>query len=300
MKKKLVSFGAFGAAGLIAVMALGAAGCKKKDPAGADGGPGVTGEPVVSPLSGSFEGKIVVHVEGKRSETGPFDMDVTLKKDNVRIDVPKELDRDKKLGGGKAWGVFRAGEKKGFFAMEASKQAYTIDFDAAGDDLKKSLPMPPRGGGAGKPATPPPSIKRTGQKAVVAGIPCEEWEVKQDRDRALVCMAEESASWFKMPTKALPDELGFAAEMIDGKHFPLRVVAFKGEGQEAKIEVKAIEKKTVADSEFQVPAGYTQIDVVQMLKGLGGMGAMGAGGAPPGMMVPGAMPPGKVPTKPKK
>ena len=295
--KKLVSFGAFG---LMAVVSLGAVGCKKKDAAGADGGPSVTGEPVVSPLSGSFEGKIVVHVEGKRSETGPFDMDVTLKKDNVRIDVPKELDRDKKLGGGKAWGVFRAGEKKGFFAMEASKQAYTVDFDAAAEDLKKAMPMPPRGGGAGKPATPPPSIKRTGQKSVVAGIPCEEWEVKQDRDRALVCMAEESASWFKLPTKALPDDLGFAAEMIDGKHFPLRVVAFKGEGQEAKIEVKAIEKKTVADSELQVPAAYTQIDVVQMLKGLGGMGAMGAGGAPPGMMVPGAMPPGKVPTKPKK
>lgn len=297
--KKLVSFGAFG---LMALASLGSVGCKKKDPAGADGG--VTGEPVVSPLSGSFEGKIVVHVEGKRSETGPFDMDVTLKKDNVRIDVPKELDRDKKLGGGKSWAVFRAGEKKGFFAMEASKQAYTVDFDAAAEDLKKAVPIPPRGGGAGKPATPPPSIKRTGQKSVVAGIPCEEWEVKQDRDRALVCMAEESASWFKLPTKALPDDLGFAAEMIDGKHFPLRVVAFKGEGQEAKIEVKAIEKKTVADTEFQVPAGYTQIDVVQMLKGLGGMGAMGAGGPaggpPPGVMVPGAMPPGKVPTKPKK
>jgi hypothetical protein len=174
--------------------------------------------------------------------------------------------------------------------------------DAAAEDLKKAMPMSPRGGGAGKPATPPPSIKRTGQKSVVAGIPCEEWEVKQDRDRALVCMAEESASWFKLPTKALPDDLGFAAEMIDGKHFPLRVVAFKGEGQEAKIEVKAIEKKTVADTEFQVPAGYAQIDVVQMLKSFGGMGASGA---PPGMMVPGAMPPGamppgKVPTKPKK
>ncbi len=298
--KKLVSFGAFG---LMALASLGSVGCKKKDPAGADGGSSVTGEPVVSPLSGSFEGKIVVHVEGKHSETGPFDMDVTLKKDNVRIDVPKELANDKKLGGGKGWGVFRAGEKKGFFAMEASKQAYTIDFDAAGDDIKK-LPQTQRGAGAGKAATPPPSIKRTGQKAVVAGIPCEEWEVKQDRERALVCMAEESASWLKVPTKALPDELGFAAEMIDGKHFPLRAVAFKGEGQEAKIEVKSIEKKTVADTEFQVPAGYTQIDVVQMLKDLGGMGAMGAGGPaggpPPGVMVPGAMPPGKVPTKPKK
>ena len=41
-------------------------------------------------------------------------------------------------------------------------------------------------------------------------------------ERAVVCMAEESASWLKFPTKALPDDLGFAAELLTGR---IRAVA---------------------------------------------------------------------------
>lgn len=268
-----------------------ASGCKKDEAKGGEAGAAsaavVAEEKLTSPLSGTFEGKILLHVDGKKAETGPFDLECELKNDSLRMDVPKELlDKEKRLGT-KAWGVFRASDKKGFFAMDPSKQAYTVDFDAAGDDIKKSVPH------AGPPGSTVPSkatVKRTGKKDTVDNIPCEEWEVQEGESRALVCMATESAGWFKIPTKVLPDDLALAAELLDGKHFPLRVIGFEKGVESGRLEIKKIEKKPIPDSDFQIPAGYTQIDVVQMLKGLGGLAG------PPGAGAGSAMPR----VKPKK
>jgi hypothetical protein len=269
----------------IVVVSTGALGCSKKDGAGDP----ASESKVASPLGGSFEGVISVHVAGKKAEGGPVDFDCALKKDSLRIEVPKSvLAKDEKLGT-RAWAVFRASDKKGFFAMETSKVAYTVDFDAAGDELKKAVPH------AGPPGMAPSkaAVKRTGKKDTVAGIPCDEWEVAEGNDRALVCMAEESASWLKVPTKALPDDLALTAELLDGKHFPLRVVAFEKGAESGRIEVTKIEKKSIPDADVQVPATYQQIDVMTFLKS--GMGdLMGAGGAPPR-----GAPPGVAPIKPK-
>lgn len=261
-------------------------GCSKKDDAATSEGK------VPSPLGGSFEGTIRVHVAGKKAESGPVDFDCTLKKDSLRIEVPKAvLEKDEKLGA-RAWAVFRASDKKGFFAMETSKMAYTVDFDAAGDELKKAVPH------AGPPTAGPvkAAVKRTGKKDTVAGIACDEWEVAEGNDRALVCMAEESASWLKVPTKALPDDLALTAELLDGKHFPLRVVAFEKGAESGRIEVTKIEKKSIPDADFQVPQGYQQIDVMTFLKGSMGdlMGPSGSAERPPASAPPVAKP------KPKK
>lgn len=269
---------------------LSATGCTKKDDAAnASASPEAK---VASPLSGTFEGKITLHVDGKKSETGPFDLECEMKNDSLRIDAPKEVIAKESRLGNKAWAVFRASDKKGFVAMDPSKQAYTVDFDAAGDDLKKAVP---RGGAGAAPGMAPASkatVKRTGKKDTVANISCEEWEVLDGQSRALVCMAEESAGWLKFPTKVLPDDLALAANLLDGKHFPLRVIGFDKEIESGRVEVKKIEKKPIPDADFQVPAGYTQIDVVQMIKGFSGIG--GAPGVPhgPHLGAPGAMPPG--------
>ncbi len=253
----------------LTALALGAAasGCKGKT------------EAVTSPLGGSFEGAITVRVD-PHSERAPFDVELRLKQDNVRLDLPGLGESGMPLG--KTWGVFRAGEKKGFFALEAAKQAYTLDLDAAGDDVKRGLPARGRPELPRGQAGPTASVKRTGQKATIAGIPCEDWELRSGGERALVCVAEESASWLKFPTKALPDDLGFAAELLDGKHFPVRVIAFDGARETSRIEITKLDKRPIPDADFQVPAGYATIDVAQMLK----LGAL-TGGAPramPGMI----------------
>ena len=246
-----------------------AAGCKKK-----------TDTP--SPLSGVFEGTLSVRFDSKSGEP-PLDLDITLKRDNVRVELPSSLTAGA-LGGGKAWGVFRAGEKKGFVAIAATKQAYVLDLEAAGDDLKKAVPAA-RGGLPGLPRTPrgASNVKRTGQKSTVAGVPCEDWELHHDGERALVCGADESASWLKLPSLALPDDIAVASELLDGKHFPLRVIAYEGTREASRIEVTKLLQRAVPDTDFQVPAGFTSIDVQQMLK----VGAPGGPAAMPGLLPPG-------------
>jgi len=68
-------------------VASGLFGCSKKDAATDPVGEAK----VASPLSGSFEGTISVHVAGKKAESGPVDFDCTLKKDSLRIEVPKAV-----------------------------------------------------------------------------------------------------------------------------------------------------------------------------------------------------------------
>jgi len=267
-------------------------GCSKKDEgnaAPAASAPIAT-EKLTSPLSGTFEGTILLHVDGKKSETGPFDISCSMKNDALRLDIPKKLlDLEKRMGD-KAWAVFRAGDKKAFFASEPSKTVYTVDFDAAGDEIKKSIP--PHGGAPGA-APSKATVKRTGKKDTVANIACEEWEVAEGDDKALVCVASENAGWLKFPTKALPDDLALAAELLDGKHFPLRVIGFSKGEESGRMEVKKIEKKALPDGDFQVPQGFQTIDVMQMFKAFGGAAGAPAKGAPAGL-------PGKPETKPKK
>lgn len=267
--------------------------CSKKDDAATAPGSSapIATDKLVSPLSGTFEGTILVHVDGKGSETGPFDILCSVKNDALRLDFPKKLlDVEKRIGN-KAWAVFRAGDKKGFFAMEPAKIAYTIDFDAASEDIKHAVPLP------GPPGMAAPNtkatVKRTGKKDVVASIACEEWEVVEADKRAVLCMAEESAGWLKFPTKALPDELALAAEVLDGKHFPLRAIGFAKGEESGRVEIKKIEKKPVPDADFQLPPGFKATDVMELFKSLGGAARPGAEG-PPGAGMPVSKP------KPKK
>jgi hypothetical protein len=87
-----------------------------------------------------------------------------------------------------------------------------------------------------------------------------------------VCVASEGASWFQLPALGLPSEHAWAAELLDGKHFPLRLVDFGADGKEkARIEVTKIDKKTLQASKFEVPAGYKVMDLSQLMQGIPGM-----------------------------
>jgi hypothetical protein len=74
------------------------------------------------------------------------------------------------------------------------------------------------------------------------------------------------------------------AELVDGNHFPLRFVGYHKDGttEDSRVEVTKIDKKSLQDSQFQVPPGYNVMDLEKMFAGMPGM--------PPGMMPPGMMP----------
>jgi hypothetical protein len=92
----------------------------------------------------------------------------------------------------------------------------------------------------------------------------------------------------------VPTESLWMADLLDGKHFPLRFVGYGADGktETGRVEVTKVDKKTLPATDFTYPPTYAVIDIQQMLRGLGAMGGMpGVAGVPGGMPgMPGGFP----------
>jgi hypothetical protein len=253
-------------------------------------------------LSG-FEGEIALTAKGKGLKAKePVNIVIDVKGDKIRADVPQGIEGADKLG--KSYGIFDAPGKKLYFVMDPQKQVIVIDLNKSGEQLKGMTPSAPHhagGGGGSAPPSNPPKITKTGKTDTVAGYSCEVWEIEsqdaKDKGKAQICIAEQGVSWFHIPMTGLPAEYSFMSEMLDGKHFPLRFVAFDATGaEEGRVEITKIEKKTMDASLFVPPAGYPQMDLAQMFGGaMGGPPGMGGPGMRPGLP-PGSLPHGGAPT----
>ncbi len=271
---------------------------KSKEKAGAGGAASSASAaptPNLNAMLKGFEGEIGMHLESKGEK--PVDLAVSLKKDRVRMDVPEGMKGTELLGGSKGYLLLHAPEKKLYFVSDTQKKVIFIDLDTIGEKTKALTGGAgmPGSGAAGAPTMPnTTSITRTGKTARVAGIDCEEWEIKDKNrptDTGTLCLAEESTSWLKLPLRALPDAYGFTTQIMDGNHFPLRYVGMSGPTQTVRAEATKIEKKALADAVFDVPKGYEMVDLIQMFTQM----RLAIPGGMPGM--PGVPPP-KQPRKP--
>ena len=281
------------------VFSLGA--CSKKEaPSGAPAGegkaaPAASGGLGLAFLNG-FEGEIGLLFKDASKGSKPTPPLALMIKDNkLRIELPPDVAASN--GMGKGYAVINTPEKKLYAVLEDKKQVVLIDLDKAGEQLKTFSSGADPGARARKeaPSSPPPKVTKTGQKDTVAGYACEIWDVVPDTgEKMSVCVANEGASWFRLPLTGIPTEHAWALELLDGKHFPLRGVAYDKTGAEkGRIEVTKIDKKALAATLFDIPQGYKVVDLQQMLMALGGMA-----GAPVmmGKMPPG-MPPGMMPSQ---
>lgn len=274
------------------VLVVAASGCSKVSAllgkGGADGGasasagtstlPGATGGGGPLAFLNGFEGEIDVTAKGKLAENGksqaPIAVPLLLKDGKIRADVPANLSEQQ----GHIFGVYDGPGKKITIVMDQQKQAIVIDLNKTGEQLSQfSKPKLPSGHGSSAPSKPPPKVEKTGKNDTVAGYKCEIWRITdtEDGSKAEVCVASEGASWFSIPMTGAPAEFAWMSELMDGKHFPLRFVAFDKAGAETgRVEVSKIDKKTEAANQFEVPAGYKVTTLEDMFRG-------GAGGVPP-------------------
>jgi hypothetical protein len=245
----------------------------------------------VDAILSDFEGAATVSVKSKQ-ET--MSLAIQVKKGMVRFDLPPDLAKQAELSGS-AYAIVNASEGKLSGVVDERKMIIEVDFKKLEEQIKAMAPKPPgkAPGSAPAPTEPPPKITKTGRMDKVAGFGCEDWQVvTSEGDKATVCVAGAGTSWLNIPALSLPKEAQWAAELLDGKHFPLRLIAFNKAGtEEARIELTKLEKKALPESLFQVPQGYQRIDLQQFMQGMMGMAAMGMPGGPG--MPPGAgMPPG--------
>jgi hypothetical protein len=271
---------------LAASVALATFGCKKHDPADADGGAtgggDNSGAAALSALLGGFEGEIDAFVKENKPGQTPTPFALFVKTGKLRFDVPEKLVGNKgaSLLGPKAYVIFDSAAKKIYVVSDAQKQVLVLDLTKTGEQLKGvgggGTPHP----GGGAPQGPATKLTKTGKWDTVAGYKCENWDITSDHHEGTVCVAQEGVSWFSIPMTGIPTEHLWMTELLDGKHFPLRFVSYAKDGstEETRLEVTKIDKKTLPASEFEYPPNYKVVDLGQMLAGLGAM--PGAGGMP--------------------
>lgn len=200
---------------------------------------------------GPFEGAITMNNTSgdKPSKTMTYEVKGT----KMRFDAPEE--RGPMSGG---YVIFDTTAKKMTVVNDAKKTAMVMDVGAMG---ATPAGMPPAG--------PKPTVEKTGKTDTVAGYSCDVWKVTEaSGEKTEACVAK------GISFPAFGRHAGWMSSLEDG--FPLRAISYDSAGKEkSKMEVTKIDKKSIDDSQFQVPAGYTTQDMASMMRGLGGMGVGG-------------------------
>jgi len=245
---------------------------------GSGGGAAAAKKDDAVPSFAGFEGEIDLSARAKSKPT-PVAFNLLVKNEIVRLDLPSDLisspDVSGFTGGGKVYGILRAAEKKLIVVLDGKQQAITIDLDQAADKAKSFRHGAPGGHGpkgAPEPSTEPPKVVKTGKMETVAGYSCEDWDVlSADKSKLSVCVADKGASFFHLPLTGIPTESAWALELMDGNHFPMKGVGFERDGSESgRIEITKLDKRTLDAAQFEVPAGYKQVTLDEILGGLGG------------------------------
>jgi hypothetical protein len=266
----------FGLAGAVSTF-----GCNKAAPSAAADAQAAAPAPAVADAAAAapptlaflngFEGEIDGTVKEAKPNAQPMPISLFVKGDKFRIDLPEQLARNSGSPmGAPSYVVVDSGQKKLYMVLDAAKQVMFLDLNKAQDMMKSfgGRPGPAGHGDAG-----PPKVTKTGRFETVAGYRCEDWDVATEHRESTVCVANEGGSWFSIPFGSPSPETSWMAELLDGKHFPLRAIQYDKDGttETSRLEVTKIEKKALPDDEFQFPAGYAQVDLGKMLQGIAGM-----------------------------
>lgn len=244
--------------------------------AGDEGGGAALSAASLAFLNG-FEGQI----DGFAKDDKPGGQNIAgsllIKNGKIRFEIPEQLAKGAAGSpfGNKGYVIVDTAGKKLFIVSDAEKQAIELDLNNAGKMVPPAAPGP--GGHGSAPQGAPPKITKTGKTDTVAGYKCEYWDIASDHKEGTVCMADEGASWLSLPLTGIPTERAWMLELLDGKHFPLRFIGYGKDGttEENRVEVTKIDKKSLADSSFQVPTGYKTIDLEKMMQGFGMPGMPG-------------------------
>jgi outer membrane lipoprotein-sorting protein len=186
-----------------------------------------------------FEGDITMHTT---AGTNSQDMVVEVKKDQLRFDMNSPQ-------GGAMHGVFDPKANKVTLYADATKTYTDMDFS----------------GPSGKTNTNPDTsaITQSGKHETIAGYDCEDWTVNDPSGKkSEVCIAQGIAFFDVGSLRGGASASGsaIATQFREKKSFPLRSVEYDAAGKEqSRMEVTKIESKSLDDSRFATPAGYTKL-----------------------------------------
>jgi hypothetical protein len=229
-----------------------------------------------------FEGEVDMSARSADPRKPAQPVNMLVKGEKVRLDVIPGTDAANTLGG-EAFLLLRVADKKVDVVTEARKQV--VELDLNNPDILKSLQK--TNGTAHPTKQEPPKLTKTGTKETIAGYPCEDWDVtlgKGNQKKISMCVADLTSRFFHVPLAGVPSEYAFALELVDGKHFPFRIIGYDDNtgAESGRIEVTKVDPHPVDATKFEIPAGYKTVDMLQMLQAFSSR-APSAPSAIPGM-----------------
>ena len=109
------------------------------------------------------------------------------------------------------------------------------------------------------------SVTKTGKKEMILGYDCEEMLINQEDRSAELWVTKGLGRFVQVhlnPRAQSPMLKKLEEELIDQGYFPLRLVTKNLAGnEETRMEVLKIEKRSLSDELFAVPAGYQKMQM---------------------------------------
>jgi len=158
--------------------------------------------------------------------------------------------------------------------IEPAKRRAVMLMDAQKMAMVMTLPDPATAA-PGEAPNEAPKLEKTGEKEKILGHTAEKYIVTHQGTKPDLWLAEGLGAFVAFnPGSAMggrggpPAPKGWERALAGKELFPLRVVSYDKAGQEAsRMEVTAIDKQSLPDTLFAVPADYQQMDMSAMMRG---------------------------------
>lgn len=203
-------------------------------------------------LAASFEGKVSFKMTSGRGK--PAEMTQSIKGDKIRMEMPGQ----KGMGG---------------MIMDTTKREMTMIMDEQKSYMVMAVPQAAIDAAANR--NDDVKLEKTGETEKILGHTATKY-IMTDKNNAVteLWLAEGLGSFMGFNKNPMGKGRGSAPpaweRALEGKElFPLRVVGKdKGGKENFRMEVTAIDKKSLPDSLFAPPEGYKKFDMGAMMKGM--------------------------------
>lgn len=226
---------------------------------------------ISGPLFGeSFEGKVTMAIKTSDSDNGSPVVNYSIKEGFMRMDA---------TAGGHQSSVIFDSKNKQMIILIPERSMYMVR------SLAGQGSTPSYGGqgypGAAAPQGNPGKLEATGETEKILGYTCTKYVVTSSGgDSTQIWVTDQLGMFggFNLgggPGGRSPVPQGWASALQGKSFFPMRVIGTEN-GKTFRMDVTAVSKESVPDSEFAPPDGWQKFDMGNFMQG------MGAGGfAPP-------------------
>lgn len=190
----------------------------------------------------SFEGKVNFRVEGD-GETA--DMSYLIKDQKFRMEIPEQQD---------AAIIMDMNEKKMMMVM--NEQKMYMEFP-----MESLQQMADNGSEEEEMA----DVQMTGETKTINGYECEKWTYEGEEGSVEAWMTKELGGFMFMGNPMAADEKPEWQSKIEKEgYFPMLVIYLEDGETSSRFEVTSVEKKSLSDDLFTVPAGFQKMDMPMM------------------------------------